>query len=66
MLIFSQKMDSLVENFLSSRSGTPELKAEYVKFANLCRRIGVYDINLAWEVFYGAMTLSFQFGRLLE
>ena len=66
MLIFSQKMDRLVENFLSSKSGTPELKAEYVKFVTLCRRVGVYDIDLAWEVFYGAVVFCSQFSSLLK
>ena len=66
MLAFSEKMDWLVENFLSSKSGTPELKAEYVKFVNLCRRIGLYDIDLAWEVFYGAVMFCYQFGSLLK
>lgn len=64
IILFNQKMDRLVENFLSSKEAAPELKAEYVKFANICRRIGVYDVDLAWEVFYGAVMLGFCFGRL--
>ena len=65
IILFNQKMDTLIENVLTSKSGTPELNAEYVKFANICRRIGVYDVNLAWEVFYSGMTLGYAFGRLV-
>lgn len=62
IILFNQRMDGLIENVLMSKSGTPRLKAEYVKFANICRRIGVYDVDLAWEAYYSAMMLSYWFG----
>ena len=61
---FNRKMDRLIENVLVSKSGTPALKAEYIKFANICRRIGVYDVDLAWEAFYSAMMLGYEFATL--
>ena len=63
IILFNQKMDRLVENFLSSKSEKPELKAEYVKFANVCRRIGFYDVDLAWEVFFSAIMFGETFCR---
>jgi hypothetical protein len=65
IILFNQKMDRLIENALMSKSGTPAVKAEYVKFANVCRRIGVHDVDLAWEAFYSAMMLGYAFGRLV-
>ena len=38
-ILFNQKMDWLVENFLSHKSVTPQLKAVYVKFVNVRRRL---------------------------
>ena len=64
LIPFNPKMDKLVENFLRSEDAAPELKTEYVKFVNICRRIGVYNVDLAWEVFYGALMLGFCFGRM--
>ena len=65
LTIFNQKIDKLIDNVLMSRSGTPRLKAEYAKFANVCRRIGVYDVDLAWEVFFSAMMFSYAFGTMV-
>ena len=61
LILFNQKMDRLVENFLASKS-RPELVTEYVKFVNLCRRVAVYDVDLAMEVFLAAVMLGYQFG----
>ena len=58
-------MDDLVVSLLASKSGTPELKAEYVRLANICRHISVCDVDLAWEVLSTAMTFGFQFAWLV-
>ena len=61
LIMFNQKMDRLVENFMASKS-KPELVKEYVKFVNLCRQVAVYDVDLAMEVFLAAVFLGYQFG----
>ena len=65
LTLFNQKMDKLVENILVSNAGTPELKAEYVRLVNICRRVGVYDLDLAQEVFSAAMLLGYQFAWMV-
>ena len=59
--MFNQKMDRLVENFVASKS-RPELVTEYVKFVNLCRRVAVYDVDLAMELFLAGVFLGYQLG----
>ena len=61
LIIFNQKMDKLVENFVASKS-RPELVTEYVKFLNLCRRVAVYDVDLAMELFLAGVFLGYQLG----
>ena len=65
LTLFNQKIDKLVENILVSNAGTPELKAEYVRLVNICRRVGVYDLDLAQEVFSAAMLLGYQFAWMV-
>ena len=62
LILFNQKMDRLVQNFLKNKSGRPEPDEEYLKFANICRRVAVYDVDLAWEAYVTAMTLGYGFG----
>ena len=61
LIMFNQKMDRLVENFVASKS-RPELVTEYVKFVNLCRRVAVYDVDLAMELFLAGVFLGYQLG----
>ena len=65
LILINQKMDRMVENVLASKAGTPELKAEYVRLVNICRRVGVYDLDLAQEVFSAAMLLGYQFAWMV-
>ena len=58
LILFNKKLDGLVENFMTSKTAKPELKTEYVRFANICRRVAVYDVDLAREVFVTAMALG--------
>ena len=58
LVLFNKKLDGLVENFMTNKSAKPELKTEYVRFANICRRVAVYDVDLAWEVYATAMTFG--------
>ena len=59
------KIDKLIENILTSKSETRQFKPEYVKFVNICRSVGVYDTDLAWEAFYSAMMLSYTFSMMV-
>ena len=65
LILFNQRMDRLVENILASKAGTPELKAEYVRLLIICRRFGVYDLDLAQEVLSAAMLLGYQFAWMV-
>ena len=47
LVLFNKKLDGLVENFMTSKTAKPELKTEYIRFANICRRVAVYDVDLA-------------------
>lgn len=61
LIMFNQKMDRLVENFMAGKT-KPELVTEYVKLVNLCRQVAVYDVDLAMELFLAAVFLGYQLG----
>ena len=57
---FNRYLDHCVENVLRDQKDfTTELKLEYVKFINLCKRVAEYDPELALEVFKGTIWFSY-------
>ena len=57
-------MHQCVENVLRDQKDfTTELKLEYVKVINLCKRVAEYDPDLAREVFKGTIWFSYRFAK---
>ena len=58
---FNRRLDELVDNVMGSNLGTAEFRAEYVKATNLYRRVAVYDVGLASDLFLSALMFSYHF-----
>ena len=58
---FNEEMDELVANVISNNLGTPEFRTEYVKAANLYKRVAEYDVELASELLPSTMMFAYTF-----
>ena len=58
---FNARMDSLVENVIARNLLSPEFRAEYVKAADLYRRVADHDARLASEILFSSMMLCYHF-----
>ena len=59
---FDRWLDDIVENVVGSNETSPQLRTEFVKWANLLRRVAEYDIELAADVHIGAIMLAYTLG----
>lgn len=58
---FGRWVGELVANVTARNLLTQEFRAEYVKAANPYKRVAEYDPDLASELFFSAMMLSYTF-----
>jgi hypothetical protein len=58
---FNQWIDELVGNVISRNLGTAEFRAEYVKAANLYKRVAEFDPKLASDLWLSTMMVSYTF-----
>jgi hypothetical protein len=58
---FDRRMDELVRHVVSQDIGTPEFRTEYVKAANLLKRVADYDPELASELLLTIWMCAYHF-----
>ena len=59
---FDRWLDGIVENVVGSNDASPQLRTEFVEWANLLRRVAEYDIELAGDVHIGSIMLDYTLG----